>query len=175
MPSNMSLAQKQALKAEFTTDPRGYGYAQYWTTTPFDGGLPPIINLKRDGTPGTVPANPTGAGGAASGIIRLNNATVDTGAIRAAVTFAAYDGLVTASQSWFNWLTANGFITVNAHLLQSLAGMPTATGSIWAAADRTAMNAAMEALMRKNASRAEELFGLGYIVTVDDVSACRLV
>ena len=165
----LTAAQLLTLKNEFVNDPRGYGYEQYWITTPWDGGLNPIINAPRDGS--NVPSNPTGAGGAADGKIKVNNPSVDTGKIRAAVTFAAFDGLVTASQSWFNWLTANGFISVNAHLLQSLAGIPTATGSIWAAGDRTAMNAAMELLMRKYGSRAEELFGVGVVVSTDEISA----
>lgn len=156
----MNNAQLLILKNEFTNDPRGYGYAQFWTTTPFDGGLPPIINLVRDGT-NTGPA------------IKLNNPSVDTGKIRAAVTFQAFDGLVVAAQAWFEWLTANGFITVNDHLLQQLAGIPTAASAIWATADRVAMNAAMEALMRKFGSRAEELLGYGVVVTANDVSACR--
>lgn len=172
----LTPAQLSALKTEFTNDPRGYGYAQYWTTG-YDGALNFLINAARDGVVRVItdvtislPTTPTGAGGSADGIIKINNASVDTGQIRAAVTFAAFDGLVTASRQWFDWLTANGFISVNAHLLQSLAGIPTATGSIWALADRTAMNAAMESLMRKFGSRAEELFGVGVVVSTDDVS-----
>lgn len=158
----MDNAQLLILKNEFTNDPRGYGYAQFWSVTPFDGGLPPIINAARTGAD-IGPA------------IKLNNPSVDTGKIRASVTFAGFDGLVVAAQAWFEWLTANGFITVNDHLLQQLAGIPTASGSIWASADRVAMNAAMEALMRKFGSRAEELLGYGVVVTANDVSACRNV
>ena len=92
----------------------------------------------------------------------VNNAKVDTGDIRGSVTFAGFDGLVTAEQSWLEWLTSNGEIPVNAETLQQLAGIPTATGSIWAAADRIAMNAAMAALMQRQTSRADEL-GFGFI------------
>lgn len=160
----LTPAQLATLKTELQTDPRGYGYN---ASARNDSDMAARINVPRDGT--NVPSNPTGDGGAANGVIKLNNRTVDTGLIRAAVTFDGYDGLVVASQSWFNWLTSGGNITVNAHLLQQLAGIPTATSSIWAAADRTAMNAAMEALMRKFGSRAEEKFGIGVVVTVTEV------
>jgi len=160
----MALTDVQivALKAELQNDPRGYGYNAAGRN---DTLMQIAINTARDGT--NPPSNPTADGGAASGAIKKDNKTVDTGAIRAAVTFAGFDGLVTASQAWFQWLTANGFITVNAHLLQQLAGIPTATNSIWAAADRTAMNAAMEAIMRRFTSRADELFNAN--VTVEEV------
>lgn len=151
----LAATQLAALKTELNTDPRTYGYAADLASGN-DSALVAKLNLPRDGTNG-------------GPVIKVNNPSVDTGRIRAAVTFAAFDGLVTASRQWFDWLTANGFISVNAHLLQSLAGIPTATGSIWAAGDRTAMNAAMEGLMRRNGSRAEELFG----VAVTDVDVAK--
>ena len=92
------------------------------------------------------------------------------------MTFDGYDGLVVAEQSWFGWLTQNGVIPVNAETLQQLAGIPTANGSIWAAADRVAMNAAMTALMQEpNGSRAQELKStLGVSsVTPSDVAQAR--
>ena len=88
----------------------------------------------------------------------VNNGNVDTGDIRGNVTFDGYDGLVAAEQAWFSWLTQSGTIPVNDDTLQQLAGIPTSTGSIWAVADRTVMNAAMTALMQEtNGSRAQEL------------------
>lgn len=169
----LSPAQLSILKNEFTVNPRGYPYEPWWSQTPWDGGLPQFINAVRDGT--NPPTNPTAAGGNADGHIKLNQKIVDTGAVRAAVTFEGYDGLVTAEKSWFNWLTINGIITVNPHLLQKLAGIGAEgpTGAIWAAADRVAMNTALELLMRRFGSRSEELFGLGVAVSVNDVSNCR--
>lgn len=87
----------------------------------------------------------------------LNNEEVETGAIRAAVEFEWFDGLIASEQAWFEWLTVNGIIPVNDHLLQKLAGIPTANESIWATADRTAANAALTALMQRLGSRREEL------------------
>lgn len=168
----LTPAQLPALKTELTTDPRGYGYAADITVGNVEA-LTRKLNLTRDGSTGTVPTNPTAGGGLASGIIRMNNESTDTGKIRAAVTFAGFNGLVTATQDWFVWLTSNGYVTVNAHLLQQLAGIPTATSAIWAAADRTAMNAAMESILRKFASRADELFATS--VTEDNVSKALLL
>ena len=168
----LTPSQLTTLKTEFTTDPRGYGYSTYWTSGQ-DNVLADMIDTVRDGT--NPPTNPTAAGGNADGHITVNYPSVDTGSIRAAVTFSAYQGLVTSTQSWLNWLTNSGNVAVNANVLQQLAGIPTANGSIWATADRTAMNAAMAALLRRFGSRAEELFGFGVVVTANDVSACRQV
>ena len=99
----------------------------------------------------------------------VNNQDVDTGDIRGSVTFDAFDGLSPAEQAWFQWLTQNGVIPVNDETLQQLAGIPTATGSIWQAADRTAANAAMTAIMQFTGSRAEELWGKGRTVSAGDV------
>ncbi len=162
----MTPAQLATLKSELQNDPRGYGYN---AAVRNDTDIANRINARRDGT--NPPSNPTAGGGNADGTIKLNLLSVDTGVIRATVSFAAFVGLVTSSQAWFQWLTSSGSITVNAALLQNLAGIPTAANSIWAAGDRTAMNAAMEGLMRRFASRAEELFGFGFSVSVNDVGA----
>jgi len=107
----------------------------------------------------------------------VDNDVVDTGLIRGNTTFDGFDGLVTAEQSWFEWLTANGEIPVNAETLQQLAGIPTANNSIWAASERTAMNAAMAALMQFTGSRAQEIKDtLGAsAVTPTDVREARLL
>ncbi len=88
----------------------------------------------------------------------LNQERVDTGDIRSDTTFEGFEGLVTVEQAWFEWLTANGSIKVNAEMLQKLAGSPIASDSIWAVSDRAEMNAAMLALMQFIGSRALELW-----------------
>lgn len=153
----LSTTQLQTLKTELTNDPRGYGYAADLAVGN-DSGLVAKLDLARDGTNGG-PA------------IRMNNLTADTGAIRAAITKAAYDGLVTADRTWINWLTSAGLITVGPDNLQTLAGIPIATGSIWSTGTRVAMNAAMETILRRTGCRAEELFGV--IVTETDVIAAK--
>lgn len=160
----LTTAQLAILKTELQTDPRGYGYNAAGRN---DTAMAAIINTARDGT--NAPTTPTADGGAADGSIRLILNTVDTSKVRAVVTQSAFDGLVTATRNYFTWLTGSNTITGNASLLQSLAGVPTANGSIWATGDRTAMNAAMDAVLRKFGSRAEEKFGQGVSVTIDDV------
>ena len=132
-----------ALKDEIVNDPLGLGYKNSATPNDWKGDqvIADIINNADGNNPRTV-----------------NFETADTGDIRSTVEFDWFDGLVTSSQAWFEWLTANGHIQVNAHMLQQLAGIPTATGSIWAAADRTAANAAMAALLQFTGSRAQELW-----------------
>lgn len=161
----LSAAQIAILRTELQTDPRGYGYN---FTVRNDSDMAARINAKRDGT--NPPTAPTADGGVAGGAIKFDNATVDTGAIRAAITKAAYDGLTTGDRAFLNWLTSAGNLTVGADLLQSLAGIPTTNGSIWSTGTRTAMNAAMESLLRRFGSRAEEKFGRGVSVTIDDVA-----
>lgn len=153
MPLNPT--QLQALRDEMVNDPRGYGYAADLSSGN-DAGLVTRLNTRRDGT--NVPP-----------AIQLSNATADTEAIRAAVTKAAYDGLTTGDRSWLNWLTGAGSIVVNADNLQTLAGIPTSTGSVWSTGTRTAMNAAMDALLRYFGSRSQELF----VVSVTDVDVAN--
>lgn len=160
----MTPAQIATLKTELQNDPRGYGYN---AAARNDSAMAATINTARDGT--NPPSNPTAAGGAANGQIKVNNQTADTGSVRAAITKAAYDGLTTGDRSWLNWFTGAGTFAVSADNLQTLAGVPTAAGSVWSTGTRTAMNAAMDALLRKNGSRAEELFGVGVAVTIADI------
>lgn len=107
---SLNPTQLQALKTELTTDPRSYGYAADLASGN-DAGLVNKLNLARTGSNG-------------GPLIRLNNAAVDTGAIRAAITKAAYDGLTTGDRTWMNWLTGAGTIVVNIDNLQTLAGIP---------------------------------------------------
>lgn len=162
----LTTAQIAQLKTELQTDPRGYGYN---AAVRNDTDMAEKINRVRDGAAGNVPSNPTAAGGSTDGKIKIQAAAVDTGAMRAATTYAAYNGLTAGDRAFFNWLTGAGAISVNADNLQSLAGVPTATGSIWATADRAVMNAAMDLLLRPYGSRGAELFGRGVTVSIDDV------
>lgn len=128
----------QALKDELTTNPASMPYLA------LDAGNDVVNAEVINNADGTNPRT-------------VNNKTVDTGDIRGNTTFDAFDGLVTAEQAWFEWLTINGVIPVNAETLQQLAGIPTANDSIWAIAERDAMNAAMAALMQFQGSRAQEI------------------
>lgn len=161
-----------ALKTELTTDPRGYGYN---AAARNDSDMMERINRKRDGGAGNVPTTPLADGGVASGIIKLNNLTVDAGLIRASVTKAAYDGLAATERTWLNFFISNGTIVPKADNITALCGTPpgepTSSAAVWSAATRAVMNPAMEALMRKVASRAEEKFGIGVQVTLDEIGS----
>lgn len=103
----------------------------------------------------------------------VNNDIVDTGQIRGATTFDAFDGLTASEESWFAWLTQNGVIPVNADTLANLAGI--GGTSKWATADRATMEPRMAALMQRVGSRAEEikdLLGVS-LVTPSQVSQAR--
>jgi len=158
----LSSTQLAALKTELLTDPKNYGYAGQLSPIRNDDKLTQIVNFVRNGV-ATPPAGNVGPS------IKINNATVDTGVLRAATTYAAYNGLTTGDRAFFNWLTGAGSITVNDDNLQTLAGIPITSGSIWATGQRDAMNLAMEAILRRFASRAEELFGRGVVVTTSEV------
>ena len=97
--------------------------------------------------------------------------SVDSGDIRGATTFDAFDGLVAAPQAWLEWLTGSGDISVTEDSLQKLAGVPIPNDSIWAASDRDEMNPAMEALMLYQGSRAQEIDDVlgGSYVSPDDM------
>lgn len=150
----LTSVQLQALKTELNTDPRSYGYAAD-IASGYIGGLVARLTLARDGTNG-------------GPLIKLAVPTADTGVIRANISKAAYDGLTTGDRAWLNWLTSAGFVAVTADTVQTLAGVPTASGSVWSAGTRTAMNAAMDAVLRYTGSRSQELFGVQ--VTGDDVT-----
>ena len=127
-----------ALKAEFDTNPVSMSYLAF--TAVNDGPNTEIINNTNGGNSRTV-----------------NQEMVETADIRSSCTLDAFSGLNAAEQSWFEWLTSGGEITVNTETLQKLAGIPTDTDAIWQAGDRVAMNAAMTALMQFLGSRAQEL------------------
>jgi len=132
------MSNIQAIKDEVDTNPAGLPYLALTERNSVANAN--VINNARNLNPRTV-----------------NNDTVDTSDIRGNVTFDAFDGLVATEQSWLEWLTANGIIPVTDDTLQQLAGIPTANGSIWAASDRVAMNAAMTSLMQFTGSRAQEI------------------
>ena len=106
----------------------------------------------------------------------VNHDNVDTGAIRGAITYDAYDGLTSAEESWLNFLCVNGEIPVNADTLQNLAGI--GGTSKWATGDRSTMEPRMAALMQYQGSRAEEIrdtLGASSVTPSDVANARQLV
>jgi len=146
----------EALKNEIEEDSVSLGYKNSPTSGDWKGDqvIADLINNAGGTTPRTVTRD-----------------HVDTGDIRSSLEFDAFDGLVTAEQAWFEWLTANGSIAINDHMLQQLAGIPTADDSIWALQERAVANAAMAALMQFQGGRAEELWGVGTNISASQVGA----
>lgn len=141
-----------ALRDEIEADPLALGYKNSPASGDWKGDseIADLINNTNGTTPRTV-----------------NRVKVDTGDIRSDLAFEAYDGLTAAENAWLDWLTANGTIKVNAHMLEKLGGI--GGTSIWAVADRPTAEAAMLALMQYQGGRAEELWGEGTKVSASQV------
>ena len=97
--------------------------------------------------------------------------------IRSATTYDAYNNILADEQEWLRWMTGSGGegendVKVTADLKTQLTGPDAA--SIWAAANRTEMNAAMLALTDVPGSRAEVLFGYGTLISKDDWIAAKV-
>ncbi len=136
-----SPADLTALKNEVELDPEGIGYGYDPLTTP-TAEVVNKLNEKRAAYPITKPS-------------------VGQDEVRAACTYDAYNNLSIDEQEWLRWMTQNGDeIKITTDLRLNLADPDgDGTNSIWAVADRVAMNAAMIALMDVDGSRAQALFG----------------
>ncbi len=144
-------ADLTALKNEIDTDPLILGYD---LASGDIGGIVTLINAKN---------------------YTVTKTKVSAADIRAACTYDAYDTLSIDEQEWLRWMTgSNGFDEENVKVTQDLKDRLTdGNNSIWAAAHRTEMNAAMLALIDVPGSRAEVLFGHGTIIGSQDVIAAR--
>ena len=146
-------ADLAALKAEVNTDPDALGYDQSVT----QDGVLDIINLARTA-------------------YTQQKEKVSAAAIRSGTSYDGYDGLAIDEQEWLRWMTgSNGFEEENMPVTADLRARLTGDGgtSIWAPADRTAMEAAMVAVFDRDGSRAEDLFGIGTTISRDDWIAAR--
>lgn len=158
---SLTATQIATLKTELTTDPRGYGYSAAQRN---DQSMADKLNLIRDGSAGTVPSNPTAAGGQASGIISEYRKDIAVREIIAAIApadFAALTQLQCAKLSLQFAGTGMVIDATNANTRGSFAGI----FSGMSAATTNAINA----LASRSGSRAEELFGVGVSVSIDDV------
>jgi hypothetical protein len=140
-----------ALKNEVNNDPLALGYA------PESGNVTNIINILNT-------KNYT-----------VSKPKISAADIRSATTYDAYNNLSIDEQEWIRWMTgSNGFDQENVTVTQDLRDRLTdGTNSIWAAGDRTAMNAAMLALIEVPGSRAEVLFGYGTTLNKNDYTTAR--
>ncbi len=163
----LSAAQIAALKTELNTDPRGYGFAADLASGN-DSGLVAKLNLKRDGAPGNVPANPTGAGGQASGIITVFRTDIPVKEVIASIAPVDYAALTQLQISKITLQFAGtGMIidATNANTRGSFAGIFSSMSAPTVAA--------VNALAQRVGSRAEELFGTGAVITDLDVTHAK--
>ena len=140
-----------ALKNEVNNDPLSLGY------NPASGDVTNIINIINTKS------------------YTVSKPKISAADIRSATTYDAYNNLSIDEQEWIRWMTgSNGFDQENVTVTQDLRDRLTdGTNSIWAAGDRTAMNAAMLALIDVSGSRAEVLFGYGTVINKNDYAAAR--
>ena len=141
-----------ALKTEIETDPTGLGYSDENTSDDLA-----LINDTRT-------------------TIKVTKPKIGSAHVRSACTYSAYNNLSIDEQEWIRWMTgSNGFeeenMDVTPDLITNLTGP--ASASIWAVGDRDEMNAAMLALIEVDGSRAEELFGYGTGISINDWIAAR--
>ena len=130
------MANLQAIKDEITNNPVAMPYPAFIDGN--DVAISEIMNNSAGTSPRTV-----------------NNESVDTGLIRGATTFEAFDGLVAAEETYIQWITVNGVIPVNDDTLKNFAGV--GGNSLWAVADRLTMEPRMLSLMQFQGSRAQEI------------------
>lgn len=143
-------ADLAALKAEATNDPQAIGY-----TVIQDGNTNKFIeeiNAKN---------------------YTVQKPRISSSDVRAAVTYAAYNNLAIDEQEWIRWIAPGSTdedILVTDDIIEQL----TNSSTFWAAGDRTAMQAAMSALINVPGSRAEVLWGYGTSISREDWLAAEI-
>ena len=152
----------QALHNEIEADPEGLGYkdGSAWIG---DQLIADLINAKN---------------------YAIDPAGVEMEAVRAGVSYDAYNTLAIDEQEWIRWMTPNsGMFQVTADMKEQLtgrsltsngtAGTGNDSNSFWSAAHRAEMSVAMLALIEIPGSRAEVLWGAGQIVSVSNVGGAE--
>uniref|UniRef100_A0A7C4Y4W7 Uncharacterized protein n=1 Tax=Caldisericum exile TaxID=693075 RepID=A0A7C4Y4W7_9BACT len=135
------------LKNEFLTDPKGYGYRTYWDNGQ-DWKLAELINEVRSD-------------------IWIDRDIVPTYEIFEAIVPTEWDALTTAEKQRMQLILSMEQVNVK--------GENTRLAFQKAFASGTTTRNNLLALLKRNGSRAEELFGAGTVVTWDDVARARRV
>lgn len=149
----------QALHDEIEADPQAIGYKESGGEWKGDDVIADLINAKS---------------------YAVDQTSVEMEAVRAIVTYAAYNTLAIDEQEWLQWMTPNsGLFQVTADMKLQLTGRSLASSgsagtgndsnSFWSAAHRAAMTAALLTLIETPGSRAEVLWGAGQTVSVSNV------
>lgn len=141
-----------ALKTEINTDPDGLGYAAVIEN------IVPLLALIN----------------AKSASYTVRKPYISSAEVKSVCTYSAYNTLVIDEQEWLQWMTSNSSVTPDIKTTTDLvARLTDGNNSIWSAAERDAMNAAMLALIDVDGSRAEFLFGFGTVISEADWIAAR--
>lgn len=153
----------QALHDEIEADPEALGYKEAGGAWIGDQEIADLINAKN---------------------YAIDQDGVQMEAVRAGVSYDAYNTLAIDEQEWIRWMTPNsGIFQVNADMKLQLtgrgltsngtAGTGNDSNSFWSAAHRTEMSAAMLALIETPGSRAEVLWSAGQTVSVSNVGGAE--
>lgn len=130
-----------ALRAELTNDPAGMGYAPFLA----EGAFTPIVSLLN---------------GAKSG--SLLRGLVAAWEIAGSIERTEWAAITAADRAYIQMLLSAGSVNVASQRVQDAFANAFGVGS--------ATRAALVALLRQPGTRAEILFGLGTVVTADDVA-----
>jgi hypothetical protein len=133
------------LKNEFVNDPKGYGYAEAWSSGQ-DWKLADLINQVHD-------------------TIKITRDTVSTYEIFDAIVPDEWDALTATEKSRIQLILSMGQV--------SLKGANTRAALSKAFGAGTTTRSNLIAMMTRPGSRAEELFGAGVVVTWDDIAMAR--
>jgi hypothetical protein len=147
-------ADLAALKSEVDTDPLGIGYN---ASSGDVGNIVDLINEKN---------------------YTVTKTIVSSSEIRGVTSYEAFNALAQDEQEWLMWLApgSDDDMVVTADVRLQLCGETGGGGSnssIWANAQRSAMETAMLALIDVAGSRAEVLFGYNTIIRQQDYTAAR--
>lgn len=152
-----------ALKTELQTDPRGYGYAAALLVS--DQAAANLLNAVRDGTnPGTTP---TGAGGAANGVVAVNRGTISAQELVEAVVQSEMPSNAN-QRDWLIMVASGDRVRVDT-------GSTARAGLLAIFGAATVTRANLTAASQQVGSRGQELFGIGTVVTAADVERARLL
>lgn len=167
----LSPTQLATLKTELQTDPRGYGYN---AAARNDTDMADKLRLVRDGSAGTVPANPTAAGGSADGKITRFKTSVPQADVIGAIDGRDIGGITQGQAAYLNAVlcfTDTGGQTKLVLATQAGAKTLLRQNLDRLLADTNGSQTRLDALAVRFGSRAEELFGTDTVVTVSDVGS----
>ena len=134
----LTAVQLAALRSEFVNNPASMPYLAFTEENVVANAE--IINNATGANPRTV-----------------NRDYISSADIRAAITYAAFDGLTVAEEAYVRFMCMGETLAVNTDTLKTFAAI--GGSSIWASADKAVMDPRMQSLMQYQGSRAQEIRG----------------